>query len=120
MMVTMYVHPTCTGCKKAEEFLRNAGVDVERRNYFKDRFTEDELRTLLKEMTLSAHDVLSKRSRPYLARRDEIDGLDDDALIRAMVGEPRLVRRPIVTAASAHVVGAKQADLEQFVDEIQR
>ena len=45
--------------------------------------------------------------------------MSDEGLIREMVSEPRLVKRPIVTTDRAHVVGAKKSDLERLVDEIQ-
>lgn len=114
-VTTIYVHPTCTGCKKAEEFLKSSGVAYDRRNYFRDTFTEDELSALFQRLGVGPRDVLSRRSRAYQGRRDEIDAMSDEALIAAMVAEPTLIRRPIVVSGDAYVVGSRKADLERFV-----
>ena len=58
--------------------------------------------------------MLSKRSRAYQARKAEIEAMGEDELIRAMVEEPTLIRRPIVVENDSHVVGARKADLEAF------
>jgi arsenate reductase-like glutaredoxin family protein len=63
---------------------------------------------------ISASDLLSRRSRAYQARRDELDALSDDDLIQEMVKEPTLIRRPIVVSDAAHVVGSRKADLDAF------
>ena len=108
----VYVHPTCTSCKKAEALLSEAGVAVERRDYFRDRFDAEELRALLGRAGLSAHDVLSMRSRAYrdqgLAERD----LSEDDLIVLMVAEPTLLRRPIVVGIGGTAVGFDRGKLE--------
>lgn len=97
-----------------------AGVDVKRRNFFGDRFTEDELNALLTTIGMTSREVLSTRSRAYQTHRDEIDRLDDRELVREMVAEPTLLRRPILVGDGAHLVGAKNAELQQFVREIAR
>lgn len=63
--------------------------------------------------------MLSTRSRVYQARRDELDAMSDDDLVGAMVAEPTLIRRPILVADRAHVVGAKRVDLDRFIVDIQ-
>jgi arsenate reductase-like glutaredoxin family protein len=41
--------------------------------------------------------------------------MSDSELVNTMVEEPTLIRRPIVVADDAYVVGAKKSDLEAFV-----
>lgn len=93
---------------------------VKRRNFFGDRFTEDELSALLTAIGMTPRHVLSTRSRVYQSRRDEIDSLNDRELVREMVTEPTLLRRPIVVGDGAHLIGAKNAELQQFVEKMQR
>jgi regulatory protein spx len=92
-------------------------VTVERRDYFRDRFSIEELRSLLAELGIGPADVLSKRSRAYQARRDEIDAMDDAALIGAMVNEPTLLRRPLVVSDKRYTVGFDRKGLEHLTND---
>ena len=53
----------------------------------------------------------------YQARRDEIDALDDEALLAAMVEEPTLLRRPLIVAGDTTITGFDRKRLEQFAAE---
>jgi arsenate reductase len=75
------------------------------------------LRGVLAGAGLSPADVLSTRSRVYQARRDEIDAMDDDALLEAMVAEPTLLRRPLIVAEDMSVTGFDRKRLEQLAGE---
>ncbi len=113
----IYVHPTCTSCKKAEALLRAAGVSVERRDYFRDRFNADELRALLGRAGLTAHDVLSTRSRAYRDRGLAERNLSAEELIELMVSEPTLLRRPLVVGGAGTAVGFDREKLEALTAE---
>lgn len=110
-MISLYVHPTCTSCRKAVALLADLGSEVERRNYFRDRFTVEELRAVLVRAGRSPSDMLSTRSRAYrdlsLADRQPTD----DELLDLMVREPTLLRRPLAIGAGGSVVGFNAIEL---------
>jgi arsenate reductase len=91
--------------------LEEQGVTFERRDYFRDRFTRDELADVLARAGLTPHEALSKRSRPYkelqLAERD----VSDDELLDLMVAEPALLRRPLIIAGDQAVVGFNKDEI---------
>lgn len=60
-------------------------------------------------------DILSTRSKAYRIRQDEIDALDDDALLAAMADEPTLIRRPLVISDGKLVSGYDRSQLELLV-----
>lgn len=93
-------------------------MTFERRDYFGSRFSEDELRQILALIGVSPRESLSRRSRVYQSRSDELDALSDDELIRQIVAEPTLLRRPIIVGDQKHMIGAKKTDLEQFVQTV--
>lgn len=94
--------------------LDELGISYDRRDYFGNRFTVEELSALFAEMGISPHDALSTRSRVYQARRDEVDKMDDQALIELMTEEPTLIRRPIVISDSTWTIGSRKADMERL------
>lgn len=117
-MTRIYVHPTCTGCKKVETFLASNEIKFDRRDYFGQRFSESELGELFQSIGATPSEILSKRSRAYQARKEEIDAMSDSELITEMVAEPTLIRRPIVVGASTFIVGSRKADLEAFASAV--
>lgn len=96
--------------------LAEHGIDYERRDYFRDAFTADELRTMLDGVGLRPSDVLSKRSRAYkeleLAERDA----GEDELLELMVEHPALLRRPILVREGQAVVGYDKESIESLIE----
>ena len=101
----IYLYSSCTSCRNAEALLGDLGVETDRRDYFKTRFTKDELKGLLERIGLTAHDVLSTRSRPYKALDLASKTLTEDELLDLMLEHPQLLRRPIVVRDNQATVG---------------
>jgi arsenate reductase-like glutaredoxin family protein len=91
------------------------GIDVQRRDYFRDRFDEDELADLIAKLGITPAELLSKRSRAYQSRKEALDAMSGTELIREMVAEPTLIRRPIVISDARQLVGSRKADREADV-----
>lgn len=72
---------------------------------FKDRFTVTELRDLLGRYGVAPRDVLSVRSRPYKALGLANRNLPGDELLVLLSEHPALIRRPLVAADDALVIG---------------
>jgi arsenate reductase len=79
-----------------DKLLRESGVDFEKVNYFTEPLGEAKLRELLGKLGLSPRELLRKNEAAYgelgLGRAD----VTDEEIIRALVGRPELLQRPIV------------------------
>lgn len=115
MTITAYLYTSCTSCRKTDEVLKDSGVAYERREYFRDRFTKQELAALLDEHGLTVADVISTRSTPYKAHDLANRQLADDEVLELMVEDPRLLRRPIVIAGDRVVIGHNEATLRDSI-----
>lgn len=87
------------------------GVELEERDFFQDRFSEDELRGLIGER--STQDLFSWNSPSYKRLGLKREDLGDDQLISMMLEEPRLIRRPLTSVGSTLIVGSDRSALEQ-------
>ena len=88
---------------KAE--LSQAGVELNERDFFADPFTLDELRDLIGAR--SASDFFSWRSPSFRKMGLSRDEMTEDQMIDLMVGEPRLIRRPLIQTSDGDlIVGA--------------
>jgi Spx/MgsR family transcriptional regulator len=116
-MIEAYVYSSCTSCRKTEEVLKRSGVEYESRDFFRNRFSREELKNILDRAGLSPSDVLSRRSKVYKARAEEIDSLSDDELLDQMVREPTLLRRPLVLGNDRVVIGHNPSQLVELISE---
>ena len=116
MAVTAYLYNSCTSCRKTDEVLRESGIDYQRREYFKDRFTSEELKALLESHGMTVADVISTRSTPYKQHDLANRHLSDDQILDLMIEEPRLLRRPIVISGDRVVIGHNAAKLQELID----
>ncbi len=77
--------------------LSQENVELDERDFFDERFTEQELRELLGSR--SASEIFSWRSPSFKKLGLKPEELDDDRLIQLMVEEPRLIRRPLIVVS---------------------
>ena len=89
-------------------------MDVQDRDFFKETFSEAELREVLGDRPI--RDVFSFRSPSFKAMGLDPDGLTDDDLIGLMLQEPRLIRRPLVRLGGELIVGANEKSLTATMD----
>src|SRR5215218_4886714 len=96
MAVTIWHNPKCATSRKVLEMIRQKGVEPQIIEYVKAPPSGAEIKTALREMGLTARELLRRKGTPY----DEL-GLDDPklsdaALIAAMAKHPILIERPVV------------------------
>ena len=94
---------------KAE--LSQKGVELDERDFFQDGFTEDELRALIGDRPVSAY--FSYNSPSFRKMGLDKGQLSDNQLLKMMVEEPRLVRRPLIQAGDKLVVGTDKKAMTQ-------
>ena len=113
--VTLYTKSGCTTCIKARQFLLSKGIHYTERDIFKHPFSEGELRAIVAQRP--AKELFSYRSPSVKALGLDPDRLTEEEMIRHMLDEPRLIRRPLMTAGAAIAVGF---DEEQLLSTLSR
>ena len=96
MTITIYHNPACGTSRNTLAMIRQSGEDPTVIEYLKTPPSRERRVERIKEMGISARDLLRRKGTPY----DEL-GLDDpelgeDALVDAMMQHPILINRPIV------------------------
>ena len=89
-----YTWRKCSTCRNAKKALDDLAVDVDERDFFENPMGREELREIIDAAGID--NVFSWRSPSAKEYRQRRESISEDELIDAMLGEPRLIRRPIV------------------------
>lgn len=87
------------------------GVELDERDFFEDRFLKEELRQIIG--TRPVAEVFSLNSPSFKKLGLDREGLEDHQLIRLMLEEPRLIRRPLVQVGDEVIVGTDRKAMER-------
>lgn len=108
--VEIWINPACSKCRIAKAELDAAGIDYVERRYLDEPPTSAELADVVARLGLEPWDI----ARPAETREAGID-LPKDAdhredWIAAMVENPRVIQRPIITASDGTTVVARDSE----------
>ena len=80
-------------------------IDIESRDFFKDPFTEIELKKIIKMTGKKPQELLRKRDKTYKEMNLEQNKKTDSEIIKLMVKYPGLILRPIIILKNKAIVG---------------
>ena len=93
-MTTIWHNPRCSKSRQTLALLEDNGHMPKLRMYLKEPPSIDEITTVLRQLSISAADLVRKGESVFkdLGLKDA----DEDRLIAAMAAHPTLIERPIV------------------------
>jgi len=80
-------------------------ADIEKRDFFKDPFSEAELKKIIKMTGKKPSELLRKRDKMYKELDLDNNQNTDSQLIKLMIKYPGLILRPIVVTKNKAFVG---------------
>ena len=80
-------------------------MDVDTRDFFKDPFTEAELKKIIKMTGKKPVELLRKRDKTYKEMKLDENKKSDSEIIKLMVKYPGLILRPIIITKNKALVG---------------
>ncbi|RMW39909.1 MAG: arsenate reductase [Nitrosopumilus sp.] len=97
--------PTCITCKKTISEIERMQADIEKRDFFKEPFSESELKKIIKMTGKKPSELLRKRDKMYKEFDLENNKKTDAQIIKLMVKHPGLILRPIIISKNKAYVG---------------
>lgn len=104
-MVRIYHNNRCSKSRATLALLEQHGGDIEVINYLDNPPSAGELTRLLKQLRMTARQLIRSSEAEYQTLGLDDPSLDENALIAAMVAHPRLIERPIVVANGKAALG---------------
>ena len=101
----IYHKSSCITCKKTINEFERMKIDVDSRDFFKDPFTEVELKKIIKMTGKRPMELLRKRDKVYKEMKLDQNKKTDSEIIKLMVKHPGLILRPIIILNNKALVG---------------
>jgi len=101
----IYHKSSCITCKRALSEIERMEISIQSRDFFKEPFSESELKKIVKLSGKPVSDFLRKRDKMYKQLDFENKRFTDDEIIKLMVKYPGLIKRPIITSKNKTLVG---------------
>ena len=104
--------PTCITCRKARAYMEDRGFDLHFRNLDKERLSSEELEKLIGDR--DHREFLNTRNELYRQKNMKQNPPTRAEAIRMMVGEPNVIRRPVIVAGGRVVLGFNQEKIDRL------
>ena len=108
----IYHKSTCITCKKTISEIERMKQDVKTRDFFKDPFSESELKRIMKLTGKKPSELLRKRDKMYKELDLENNKKTEQEIVKLMVKYPGLILRPIIIKDNKGFVG--KVDVEKI------
>lgn len=102
--VSIYHNPRCSKSRQTLKLLEEQGIQPNIIEYLKTPPSVDELKTLLNNLKLNARGLMRTKEDIY-KKLDLASENSEQALIKAMVTNPKLIERPIVVNGDKAAIG---------------
>ena len=104
----------CGTCKKAEKYLLDKGITLEKRDIKNDKPSLEELTAWYKASGLPLRRFYNTSGKLYkeLNLKDKIPTMSEEEQLALLASDGMLVKRPIVVDGENVLIGFKQAEYE--------
>ncbi|MEO6509451.1 MAG: ArsC/Spx/MgsR family protein [Nocardioides sp.] len=106
----LWLNPDCTRCRVAVEELDKAGVEYTVRRYLDDPPDEATLREVVARLGLEPWDIAREAESAEEGVDLPKDAHHRDDWYAALAAHPRIIQRPIITAADGTTVVGRDAE----------
>lgn len=114
-MMTIYIAPSCTSCRKARAWLRENNIAYKERNMFSDPLKASEIKSILRMTEEGTDEIISTRSKVFKELGANLEELSLKDLIILIQENPGLLRRPIMIDEKRLQIGYNDDEIRCFL-----
>lgn len=114
-MITLFISPSCTSCRKARSWLKKHDVCYQEHNITTSPLTPKDLMTILSFTENGTEDIISTRSKVFRKLDIDVDELSISELINLITANPSLLRRPIIMDKKRMQIGFNEDEIRAFL-----
>ena len=115
MKTTIWHNPRCSKSREALKISEEAGVESEIVKYLESNPTKEELKKVLKMLGFSSAREWMRTKEEIYKELDLKNVTDEEALLNAMVENPKLIERPVIIKGNKAIIGRPTSIIEEFL-----
>lgn len=115
-------YPKCGTCKKAEQYLKENNLSVEKRDIKQDNPRVEELATWHKTSKLPLKRFFNTSGLQYknLQLKDKLPQLTEQEQLELLASDGMLVKRPLLIGPDFVLVGFKEEEWSNIIKQLQK
>jgi regulatory protein spx len=114
-MVTLYITPSCTSCRRAKAWFDERHIPYKERNILSEKLTLDEIKNILHFTEDGTDEIISTKSKAYKKLNINIESLTLRELYKVIEENPGLLRRPLILDEKRLQVGFNEEEIRSFL-----
>ncbi|HEO3360340.1 TPA: Spx/MgsR family RNA polymerase-binding regulatory protein [Streptococcus agalactiae] len=114
-MITLFLSPSCTSCRKARAWLSKHEVAFEEHNIITSPLNKEGLLQILSFTENGTEDIISTRSKVFQKLAIDVDELSTSSLMELISENPSLLRRPIILDKKRMQIGFNEDEIRAFL-----
>ncbi len=103
--IRIWHNPRCSKSRDSFKLLEEKGIEAEVVKYLDEVPSKEELQNMLKMLGMSSAQELMRKKEAVYKELNLKDETSEEALLDAMIANPKLIERPIVIRGSNAVIG---------------
>jgi len=103
--ITIWHNPRCSKSRDSFKLLEEKGLEAEVVKYLEEVPTKEELQNMLKMLGMDSAQELMRKKETIYKELNLKDETSEEALLEAMIANPKLIERPIVIKGNRAVIG---------------
>jgi len=114
-LVTIYVSPSCSSCRKAKTWLKEHDIPFRERNIFSEALSVEEIEEILRMTEAGTDEIISTRSNAFQELNVQLDSMHLQDLYELIKKNPGLLKRPILIDEKRLQVGYNDDEIRRFL-----
>ena len=115
MQTTIWHNPRCSKSREAVKISEEAGVKSEIIKYLDEKPSKEELKKVLTLLGFSSAREWMRTKEEIYKELDLKNVTDEEALLNAMVENPKLIERPVIIKGNKAIIGRPTSIIEEFL-----
>jgi regulatory protein spx len=114
-MVTLYLSPSCTSCRRAKAWFDEHQIPYKERNILSEKLSVDEIKDILRFTEDGTDEIISTKSKTFQKLNVNIDSLSLRELYTLINENPGLLRKPLILDEKRLQVGFNEEEIRSFL-----
>ncbi|MDM5328969.1 transcriptional regulator SpxA [Neobacillus sp. CF12] len=114
-MVTLYLSPSCTSCRRAKAWLDEHQIPYKERNILSEKLSLEEIKNILRYTEDGTDEIISTKSKAFQKLNIDIDSLSLRELYTIIKENPGLLKKPLILDEKRLQVGFNEEEIRSFL-----